>query len=312
MTSIPASRSARAMIFAPRSCPSRPGLAITTLVLDCIRAPLAADGGRGTRRAPGRPAKRRTSAAAPRAGLLELGLELVADAEARLDERVARRDPVDLLAQAADEDVDGAVAVGLAPPPDLLQQLVPGDDAPAVEGEGVQELELRRRQAGVRAADEGLHLARVDPQLLDLDRLAAALLGGGHPAPRRRTDGRDELAHRERLDEVVVGSDLERMDTVVLGPARGDDDDRRTDPLRARGLDQLPAVELGQHEIEDADVRILEAQPGEPDLAAPDDDRVEAGRREVARHPVGDHRVVLDDQDLGHAPTIVPCTGCNR
>src|SRR5215212_5439579 len=30
MTSMPASRSARAMIFAPRSWPSRPGLAITT------------------------------------------------------------------------------------------------------------------------------------------------------------------------------------------------------------------------------------------------------------------------------------------
>src|SRR6476469_2223208 len=32
MTSIPASRSARAMIFAPRSCPSRPGLATTTRI----------------------------------------------------------------------------------------------------------------------------------------------------------------------------------------------------------------------------------------------------------------------------------------
>src|SRR5712691_11854454 len=32
MTSIPTSRSARAMIFAPRSCPSRPGFAITTLI----------------------------------------------------------------------------------------------------------------------------------------------------------------------------------------------------------------------------------------------------------------------------------------
>src|SRR5919197_198022 len=30
---MPASRSARAMIFAPRSCPSRPGFAITTLIL---------------------------------------------------------------------------------------------------------------------------------------------------------------------------------------------------------------------------------------------------------------------------------------
>src|SRR6266508_6935662 len=32
MTSIPASRSARAMILAPRSCPSSPGFAITTLI----------------------------------------------------------------------------------------------------------------------------------------------------------------------------------------------------------------------------------------------------------------------------------------
>src|SRR3954454_8921056 len=33
MTSIPASRSARAIIFAPRSCPSKPGFATTTRIL---------------------------------------------------------------------------------------------------------------------------------------------------------------------------------------------------------------------------------------------------------------------------------------
>src|SRR5690349_16932628 len=33
MTSMPASRSARAMILAPRSCPSSPGLATTTRIL---------------------------------------------------------------------------------------------------------------------------------------------------------------------------------------------------------------------------------------------------------------------------------------
>src|SRR5438552_6254630 len=39
MTSMPASRSARAMIFAPRSWPSRPGLAITTLIFRAITPP---------------------------------------------------------------------------------------------------------------------------------------------------------------------------------------------------------------------------------------------------------------------------------
>src|SRR3569623_2117251 len=40
MTSMPASRSARAMIFAPRSWPSRPGLATTTRILRCVAVAL--------------------------------------------------------------------------------------------------------------------------------------------------------------------------------------------------------------------------------------------------------------------------------
>src|SRR6187549_3437227 len=42
---MPASRRARAMIFAPRSCPSRPGLATTTRILRAV------DGDGGMRRA---------------------------------------------------------------------------------------------------------------------------------------------------------------------------------------------------------------------------------------------------------------------
>src|SRR5579871_839934 len=38
MTSMPASRRARAMILAPRSCPSSPGLATTTLILRSVAA----------------------------------------------------------------------------------------------------------------------------------------------------------------------------------------------------------------------------------------------------------------------------------
>src|SRR4051795_4402024 len=41
MTSMPASRSARAMIFAPRSCPSSPGLATTTRILRFEEASMA-------------------------------------------------------------------------------------------------------------------------------------------------------------------------------------------------------------------------------------------------------------------------------
>ncbi len=120
--------------------------------------------------------------------------------------------------------------------------------------------------------------------------------------PRRAAafDARDELLHRERLHEVVVRADLERVHTVVLGAPRGDDDDRRADPLASRLLDHLPAVDARQHQVEDADVRLLVAEACEPRLAVGHADRVEAGLLEVARHAVGDHVVVLDDEHLRH------------
>src|SRR5713226_3503704 len=145
------------------------------------------------------------------AGLgLRLCLELVADAVARLDEGVPRRAAIDLLPQPAHEDVDGPVAVRLAAAPQLLEQLVPRDDAAAVECELVQQLELRRRQLAALAVDIRLHHAGIDRQLLDLDCLAALRLRRAHPAACRRLHARDELVHRERLDEVIVGADLER------------------------------------------------------------------------------------------------------
>src|SRR3954447_8390774 len=62
MTSMPASRRARAMILAPRSCPSKPGLATTTRIFALDAASTAgrdatrhAAAGDSRWRAPGRP-----------------------------------------------------------------------------------------------------------------------------------------------------------------------------------------------------------------------------------------------------------------
>src|SRR5262249_6063117 len=140
--------------------------------------------------------------------LLRLRLEPVAHAVAGLDERVPRRGAVDLVAELPDEDVYRAVAIRVSPAPERLKELVPGDDAPALGGERVQERELRRREAGALAGDERRDERRVDPQLLDLDRLAPLDRRRAHAATRGDLDARDELFHRERLDDVVVGAEL--------------------------------------------------------------------------------------------------------
>src|SRR5205085_11347753 len=130
---------------------------------------LGVDGSAGVLCAAGRRAEVLSSRRLPRR-LLRHCVELVAHAVARLDERVARGPAVDLLAHLADEDVDGAVAVGLAAAPDALQQLVARDDPPALEGERIQQPELRGRETGALAVDERLDLERVDAELLALDR----------------------------------------------------------------------------------------------------------------------------------------------
>ena len=209
--------------------------------------------------------------------------------------------PIDLLAQAPDEDVHRPVAVRLAPAPELLQQLVTGDDATAVEGELVEQPELRRRQLGALVVDVRLHLERVDPQLLDLDRLPPRRLLAAKGPARRRANARHELLHRERLYEVVVRADLERVHAIVLGAAGRDDHDRGADSLSASGLDQLPAVHARQHQIEHADIRLLVAKPCQPLRAVADRDGVEPRGAEVPRHSLRDDLVVLDDENLGHA-----------
>ena len=88
--------------------------------------------------------------------------------------------------------------------------------------------------------------------------ISIALAARRDERPRAATRGRahagDELVHRERLHEVVVRAELERAHAVQLAAARAHDDDRYADAFLARGLDHAPAVELGKHQVEHADV----------------------------------------------------------
>ena len=169
--------------------------------------------------------------------------------------------------------------------------------------EGVEEPELGRRQLGAGSVDVRLHVVGVETQLLDLDLVTAPRLCLADSSPGGRTDAGGELLHRERLHEVVVRADLEGVHAVVLGAACRHDDDRRSDPLVARLLDDAPAVDARKHQVEDADVGPLVAKSRQAGLAVRDAHGVESGRLEVPRHPAGDDVVVFDDQDLRHPAT---------
>ena len=86
----------------------------------------------------------------------------------------------------------------------------------------------------------------------------------------------------------------------MLGAACAHHDDRRGDSLGACALNDVPAVAPREHQVEDADVWLLEPEPRQALVALSDDNGVESGGGQMPGHPLRDHRVVLDDQDLGH------------
>ena len=69
-------------------------------------------------------------------------------------------------------------------------------------------------------------------------------------------------------------------------------------------LDQVPTVGPRQHEVDDADVRLLEAKARKALSAVGHAKGVEAGCGEMACHPLRDDLVVFDDQDGRHTLTV--------
>ena len=99
-----------------------------------------------------------------------------------------------------------------------------------------------------RAARRRVDLEGADPHRLH--RLVAPLGAAQH-----RADARDHLGARERLDDVVVGAQLEADDLVGLGAARGDHHDRRV-ALAAQRAGHVAAVAVRQRQVEQHQVGV--------------------------------------------------------
>ena len=121
-----------------------------------------------------------------------------------------------------------------------------------------------------------------------------------HPARRaaaqQRAQARQQLLALERLDEVVVGADVEALDARLERVARGQHQDRHVVAVLAQPACDVDAVEPREAEVEHDQVgqervRLVErlhAVAGELDLVA-----LEAQR---ALQDLGDLVVVLDDE----------------
>src|SRR5262245_41444184 len=155
----------------------------------------------------------------------------------------------------------------MAAAPDSLHELVPSHDLTGTHAERVQQLELCGREPDRDAVHVCLNVTGIDQKLLEVEGVATCRRGAGDTAPGGNANTCDELSHGKRLDKIVVGAKFEGANAILLRAARADDDDRRADPLAANCLDDLPAVDAGQHEIEDANIRLTVPEPRQARLA---------------------------------------------
>jgi hypothetical protein len=205
----------------------------------------------------------------------------------------------ELGAELADVDVDGAGVGGERVAPDSFEDLVSGEDQPAVADQVAEQVELAGGEVD-RAAFEGdLVAGRVHGEAAEVQWGLWAGLGGGLGPAEDGLDPGHQLAGGERLGHVVVGAQLEAENPVgLLLPGR-DDDDRHPPATLAQRPGHLEPVHPGQHEVEQDQPGALGVHGGQPGGPVGPPHDPEAVALQVQPDQVGDGRLVLDQQ---HGP----------
>src|SRR6476661_488919 len=163
----------------------------------------------------------RTRTPARRCPLATIGLESVAHAALGLD-RVPAERLVDLASNVADVDLDDVVVTVVVGVPDVLQDVGLAHHLAGVPHQVLQQPVLPRRELDRRVAAVNAASTRVEPEVS----------GGqddrplGRPSAYERTQPRHQHRERERLRQVVVGAEVERVDLVEVTVLRGEHDDR--------------------------------------------------------------------------------------
>ena len=179
---------------------------------------------------------------------------------------------------------------------------------PGTDRELAQQRELRLGEVHQPAALGDPAPSEVDLYVSDRhDRgLGRARRRGPAPAE-RRVDPGQELLDAEGLGHVVVGAQVERADLVGLGPAGRQHDDADVGQL-ADVAAQLEPVGVGQHQVEQHEVRDAELECPLDGLTVLRDDHVVAANGQVRPDEVHDVLVVFHDQNdcLIRQPGIPP------
>ena len=82
--------------------------------------------------------------------------------------------------------------------------------------------------------------------------------------PHVRPHPRQQLGEGKRLDEIIVSPELKAFDPIGHAVAGREEQDRRPHLCAAQGLQDLPSVDIGQHDVQDEQVVLARHRQMQP------------------------------------------------
>src|SRR5215472_5898032 len=86
-------------------------------------------------------------------------------------------------------------------------------------------------------------------------------------APQNRADPGKQLRKRERLDQIIVCSQLKSFHTIAHTITRGKKENWRANPIAPEFRNHLPAVFMWQHDIDDKKIKFARTRLLQASLA---------------------------------------------
>jgi hypothetical protein len=159
---------------------------------------------------------------------------------------------VDFIAEAMDVDIDDVGGGVDAHLPDVVEDHGAGDDTADIAAKVFEEGEFLLGELELDAGAAGFAADEIDFEVGDAEAGGFRLARGA--AAEQSAEAGLELGYGEGLGHVIVATAFEAEDALIDGAARGEDEDRGADTLRAEALDQLEAVDVGEGEVDDHSV----------------------------------------------------------
>src|SRR5438067_375512 len=242
------------------------------------------------------------AADARRQRLLDVS-ELVADSPRRQDQLWILRVALDLLSQSADDGIDRPLRDVLVAAPNLREQGHAAEDDAGPRCQQLEQIEFLPCEIHGVAVRDDLTLVDIDREISEGEMTRRWRLGGpirACRAPQQSADARHQLAHAERLGQVVVGAAFEAEHFVRLGVPGGEHQKRRTDvrALGACGTAKGDAVDARQHDVEHDEIEWARPDDIQRGPSVGDFRHVEAHELQVQAQQLADRRLVFDDQHV--------------